>query len=114
MYCTHKGVEFTLPFKIIKTTQAPLISREIAIKMDLISVAAEVHHVRDIQMSNGEFEDKIKTEYKDLFKGLGCLPRESHVEIDRTLPPIKHQARKIAVAIKQEVKDKLQDLEVDN
>ncbi len=58
-----------------------------------------------------ESPEDILKRYTDVFDGLGCLPGEYHLEIDKTIPPVKNQPRRVAVAIKEELKLKLNDLE---
>ncbi len=45
--------------------------------------------------------------YPDVFEGLGCLPGELHLEIDKTVPPVQHVPRKVPIAMKSQVKDKI-------
>lgn len=35
--------------------------------------------------------DTITIEYRDFFQGLGCLPAEFHLKIDKTMLPVQHQ-----------------------
>ena len=56
--------------------------------------------------------DTIISEYSDVFDGgLGFLPGDYHIAIDDTVTPIQHHPRKVAVALKVDLKNKLQELE---
>ncbi|XP_033095250.1 uncharacterized protein K02A2.6-like [Anneissia japonica] len=104
--CLYKGNEYKLPFKIMHTTQAPLLSRAKALEMGLITVAEDIHQTT--------VQDSIKSildTYSDVFEGLGCLPGEYEITIDESIQPVKNQPRRVAVAIKDELKCKLLDLE---
>ena len=52
----------------------------------------------------------IMDRYSDVFEGLGCLPGELHLEIDSSVSPVQHVPRKIPIAIKSEVKDKIDNM----
>jgi len=51
--------------------------------------------------------ERILTEYKDVFKGLSCLAGELHLEVDKSVAPVQHQPRKVAVSLKRELKEKI-------
>lgn len=40
--------------------------------------------------------EQILREYNDVFTGLGCLPGEYHLEIDKSVKPIQHQPCRVA------------------
>ena len=111
--CERQKKTYELPFKIIETSQPPIISRAKALEMGLITVAEDVHQMKESPKitDNKEFERNISTEYHDLFKGLGDLPGDYSMEIDKSVPSTKHPARRIPVPIKKEVKEKLDELE---
>lgn len=50
-------------------------------------------------------------EYQDLFEGIGCLPGEHKIVIDKSVPPVVNPPRKIPVAIKAKVKSELDRME---
>jgi transposase InsO family protein len=52
----------------------------------------------------------IMDKYKDVFEGLGCLPGELHLEIDDSVPPVQHVPRKVPIAIKSQVKEKIDSM----
>ena len=111
--CECREKTYELPFKIIETSQPPMISRSKALEMGLIAVAEDVHQMKESPKitDNKEFERNISTEYHDLFKGLGSLPGDYDMDIDKSVPSTKHPARRISVPIKKEVKKKLDELE---
>lgn len=111
------GITYDLPFKIIKTSQAPIISRAKALEMELITIAEDVHQTITVnpQMTDKEFERQLLQEYSDRFDGdLGCLPGEYKIDIDKSVTTSKQSARRIPVPIKKQVKEKLDDLETRN
>ena len=48
--------------------------------------------------------------YSDVFKGLGCLGDEYHIELDPTVSPVQHVPRRVPVAMKHRLKSKLEEL----
>ena len=46
-----------------------------------------------------------------MFSGLGCLPGEYCIEIDKSIKPVQHQPRRVAVPLKSELKKKIEELE---
>ena len=55
-------------------------------------------------------KEKILSNYKDVFDGLGHIGNSSLVTVDN-IKPIQHTPRRVPVVLRDEVKDKLSDLE---
>ena len=49
-------------------------------------------------------------QYNDVFKGLGCLGNEYHIDVDKSVIPVQHVPRRVPVAMKELLKQKLADL----
>ena len=104
LQCTHKGEQHRLNFKIAPGHQKPLLSGETCTKMGLITI-------NDINQEVSETpRDTLVKEYDDVFEGLGCLPGEYHIEIVTKIPPVQHSPRHAPVALKEKLKQKLQEL----
>ncbi|XP_072035931.1 uncharacterized protein [Amphiura filiformis] len=103
--CKYKEHRLKLDFEIVEAHQQPLLSADTCDMLGLITV-----NVDNISSNEMTVENTVES-YKDVFEGLGSLPGEYHIAIDKTVPPTKNQPRKVAVAIKPELKSKLQDLE---
>jgi hypothetical protein len=108
--CEHNGKQYSLEFQIVETKQKSLLSAETCEKMNIIQLNETVHSVSKMQQ-NELTKNYILDEYKDVFSGLGCLPGEYHFDIDESVTPVQHQPRRIPQAFKQEVKDKIHNLE---
>ena len=52
-------------------------------------------------------QEKILHNYKDVFEGLGCFKGEYHIQIDENVKPVQHAPRRIPVAIREELKMKI-------
>jgi len=49
-------------------------------------------------------------QYADVFQGLGCLDGDYHIELDPSVSPVQHVPRRVPVALKQQLKEKLDSL----
>ena len=49
-------------------------------------------------------------EYSDVFEGLGCMDGLYHMEVDKTVRPVVHPPRKVPVALRDCLKEKLDKL----
>ena len=65
-----------------------------------------VNTINDIQDS----DDPLIMQYKDVFQGMGCLPGDYHIDVDPTVPPVQHIPRRVPVPLKDKLKDKIQEL----
>ena len=54
--------------------------------------------------------NELLQEFPDNFEGTGKLPGIYHIEIDETVKPAIHAARRVPVALQQELKNKLDEL----
>ncbi|XP_033121381.1 GATA zinc finger domain-containing protein 14-like [Anneissia japonica] len=77
-----------------------------ALEMGLIIGAKDIH-----QATVQDSITSILDTYSDVFEGLGCLPGAYEIEIDESIQPVKNRPRRVAVAIKDELKFQLLDLE---
>ena len=55
-------------------------------------------------------KDFIIERYADLFDGVGLRDGEVHLEVDRTVPPVKMTPHRLLVAIKESVKAELDEM----
>ena len=80
--CHYKGVQRNLNFKIVDSSQPPLLSQQTCTKMGLISVHVD-SAVNSMQHDTVPLtEGDIVSEFSDVFQGLGCLAGEYHIDID--------------------------------
>ena len=55
--------------------------------------------------------DPIQEEFKDVFEGLGCLLGKVHLECDHRIKPVQHTPRKVPIATKEELREKIDHME---
>ena len=63
-----------------------------------------VHTVHNVKST------KLVEQYNNVFKGLGCLGDEYHIEEDKSVVPVQHVPRRVPVAMKERLKQKLSEL----
>ncbi|XP_078350404.1 uncharacterized protein LOC144635195 [Oculina patagonica] len=49
-------------------------------------------------------------EYKYVFEGLGNLPGEHHIVTGDTVPPVVHPSRRVSVDLRNQIKEKLDEM----
>ncbi|XP_052792117.1 uncharacterized protein LOC128226273 [Mya arenaria] len=81
-------------FYVVDTKSQSILSGETAESIGLIK---RIYHIED--------------EYSTLFQGLGCLPREVKIEIDKSAKPVVHPPRKVPIMLKDKVKAELLKME---
>ena len=72
------------------------------------------HHNADPfspQKFNPTQQHELLKGYDELFTGLGCLPGEHTIEIDRSYTPVIHPPRRVPLALKEQIKEELQRME---
>lgn len=107
-----------LPFNITKDDLGPLLSYSTCIGLGLITIndcdsPSNVSSLEDtpsvgIAVTVGIAD--ILEEYKDVFEGLGDLPGEHHIVTDDTVPPVVHPPRRVPVALRNQIKEKLDEM----
>lgn len=115
---------YRLEFQVVdQDDRIPLLGRKASEAMKLIKVqyenilAIDSIVTKQCQEKTQEREelssmDKIKTEFGDVFTGVGCLEGEYKIEIDKSVPPIKLPKRRVPVAMMAPLKEELKDLEI--
>lgn len=89
--------------------QEPLFSADVS--ENLGWVTRNIHLPEGINMTDISVEaltkDQILEEYPDVFTGLGCLPGEYHLEIDKTVKPGQHLPGRVPAAMKSNLRQKI-------
>ena len=123
LHCSRQGKEQLLDFQVVDIDQKPLLSATTCEELGLLTVNLDerVHAVEDAGPQRNPVEARVPTSpltleyivanYGDVFSGLGCLPGEYCIEIDKSIKPVQHQPRRVAVPLKSELKKKIEELE---
>ena len=105
-----KEIADPVEFEVIKTDNRPypLIGLDTCLNAGMINVDDEVNAVA--------VEGRITREwliqnYDDTFKGLGLMPGEYEIKIDKAVPPVQHRPRRTPIMMRDDVITKLKELE---
>ncbi|UYV78904.1 K02A2.6-like [Cordylochernes scorpioides] len=93
---------------IVNINQKPLLSAKTIEDLNLVTKHDAVYHLANSSCSRAE---SIINKYEDVFKGLGMVPKEYHIEIEKGATPVQQHPRRIPISLKVEFKRKLDDLE---
>ena len=96
---TNKG---DIMFHVVDRNVKTILGLTDTMKLNLIQLDAEVHSI----------VNPVIDDYSDLFDNtvLGKLPMDYHMRLDPTVPPVVCSARKIPVAMKQDVINELEHM----
>ena len=99
-----------LKFQVVSGTNKPLLSAETCQKLGLLKFGSQIE-VLTLDVKQAPLTaQSILQDYQDVFKGLGHIGTSSFV-VDPSATPVEHTSRRIPIALKKEVKAKLEDLE---
>lgn len=110
-FTTKEGKRGKFEFQIVDTNQRPLISADMCEELKLLMVNAELCSVEEKRTQS--LTDKVLKEYGDVFEGLGKLPGKLHLEVDDTIPPVQHMARRVPISLRKELRKKLDEMEAE-
>lgn len=102
----HKGHQIRPQLLIVDMSVQPILGLSACIKLDLVK---RVFVVTSSDMPN--YHDSLMEEFKDCFEGLGCLPGEHTIRVDKKVPPVVHPCRKVPFALRKRLKDELARME---
>ena len=106
----HGGQPQVLKFQVVSGTNEPLLSAETCQKLGLLKFGSQTE-VLTLDVKQAPLTaQSILQDYQDVFKGLGHIGTSSCV-VDPSATPAQHTSRRIPIALKKEVKAKLEDLE---
>ena len=93
-----------IEFEIVKDKSTPLFGLKACLELNLIS------RLFSLNCENTSSEEILEN-YRDVFEGLGCLPTEYRIRLEKDAKPIINPPRKILYALRNKVKNELDLLE---
>uniref|UniRef100_A0A3Q2DAV3 ribonuclease H n=1 Tax=Cyprinodon variegatus TaxID=28743 RepID=A0A3Q2DAV3_CYPVA len=102
----HKGQQIQAQLLIVDANVQPILGLKTCTKLNLVKrvfVVTSPGTVND--------HDSLMEEYKDCFEGLGCLPGEHKIFVDKSVSPVVHPCRKIPFALRNKLKEELVRME---
>lgn len=104
--CAHGGGKYKLVFHVVDFEQPPLLSKNTCMQLKLIQVCYTV-----CKQQGPDAAKQILDEHPDVFEGLGRLEGDVHLEIDGSIKPVIQQPRRIAVTLREELRQALSEME---
>ena len=95
-----------MEFEIVKDKSMPILGLKACLDLNLISRLYSLN--LNIKTATTE---EILDNYSDVFEGLGCLPTDYKIRLDKNAKPVVNPPRKIPHALKNKVKNELNRLE---
>ena len=102
-------------FQVVEGESKPLLSAETCETLGLLRINCDpAVQVNKVQENKPKLtKEKILTDFKAVFEGLGQVGKASFI-VDPEVTPVHHAPRRIAVTLHKEVKAKLEELEKKN
>lgn len=97
----YKQNEYILEFIVADVASPPILGRDSCCELNVIKLTLAVTSTSESSYSY------ITNEYSDVFEGIGCMPGEYKIEIDSSITPVVHAPRKVPVALRDSIKQKL-------
>lgn len=103
------GKRYRVDFQITPSAiTKPILGARAVQHMHLITVNKE--NILNVDRSYSENVPQIVNQYPDVFRGLGNLPGELTLTVDRSIQPVQLPPRKLPLAIENDVKTHLDEL----
>ena len=110
----RRGKYHSLKFQVVNTPNKPPLSAESCEMMGLLQFDVDPPpqsvHVVESTVKTLLTKETILTAYKDVFEGLNHIG-DSTFMVNETVKPVQHAPRRVPVALRDEVQEKLTDLE---
>ena len=105
----HNGKNYQLKLYVVDVKSPNILGEKSCTDMNLVQRVQSVtqHDAKSVNSDN----ILSQPEYDELFKGLGCLPGEHSIKLDKSVTPTVQPPRKIPVALRDKVRDELTRME---
>ena len=110
---THKSGTVLLPFHISKkggrnNRYQPVLGLKACKKLELVKAIWNIEALGGPSVTRYKI---LQEEFGDVFEGLGCLPGEHKINIDKEVIPVKNACRKVPFPIREKLKAQLDKME---
>jgi len=96
----------SLDFNIIDGDYQPILSLNTSVGLGFVSL----HNCDVLAIHVDSPSTTLQDEFTDVFEGLDALPGKYQIVIDENIPPCVHAPRRVPVALRQRIKEKLDEL----
>ncbi|XP_053374212.1 uncharacterized protein K02A2.6-like [Mercenaria mercenaria] len=103
--CIINDSSHEIKFHIIHEKAPTVLGVESCIALGLVK---RVYGVQDETKQNANVRNEfVEDKFPNLFKGIGCLPKKHHIEIEKDAKPVVNPPRNVPVKLRSRVKDEL-------
>lgn len=102
----YRNKTYILEFIIADVTSPPILGRYTCEELNMVKLVLTLKETG----TQNELRETILRQYADVFEGIGCMPGEHKIQVDSTVRPVVHAPRKLPVALKDDIKKKLDDM----
>jgi hypothetical protein len=89
-------------FLVIDTQDPTLLGLDACLRLGIV-------HIDVVDASSST--NALMEQYADIFTGVGCMPGEHHISVDKSVPPVIHASRKIPLNLRLKVQQQLNEME---
>jgi hypothetical protein len=98
----YRGRRLDADFLVIDTPDPTLLGLDACLRLGIV-------HIDAVDVSSST--SALIEQYSDIFTGVGCVPGEYHISVDKSVPPVIHASRKIPLNLRLKVQQQLNDME---
>lgn len=105
-----KEIGEPITFEVVDSSMRPypLLGCDVCIELGLVKLTETTYAMKD---DNQLTKEKIVMHYDEIFRGLGEMPGEYEIKIDKAVKPVQHRPRKTPVMMREDVIKKVRELE---
>ena len=111
--CSFRGKRCDAEFYVSSSTGPAILGLPSCRELRLVEMNCEINET--LNRPNPEARIASKSDlidaYPDRFEGIGSFRGESHITIDKSVPPVVHSPRRCPIHLKDEVKTELDKME---
>jgi hypothetical protein len=89
-------------FLVIDTQDPTLLGLDACLRLGIV-------HIDAVDASSSTIA--VIEQYANIFTGVGCVPGEHHISVDKSVPPVIHASRKIPLSLRLKVHQQLNEME---
>jgi hypothetical protein len=89
-------------FLVIDTQDPTLLGLDACLRLGIV-------HADAVDASSNT--NALIEQYADIFTGVGCVPGEHHISVDKSVPPVIHASRKIPLNLRLKGQQQLNEME---
>ncbi|XP_048255270.1 uncharacterized protein K02A2.6-like [Haliotis rufescens] len=105
---TYKGKPYKTVFMVTPDNNRCILGVEDCERLNLVRRVYEINvDEKNLNSQNSTKPEDILSEYQDVFTGLGCLPGEHTIKVDKGVTPVIEACRKVPFALHDQLKEEL-------